>query len=97
MTEIKFVKAYGSETTIDSTIADFKASVKFTTDDLTSTEYVQMDEFTDETGAVSSMIVITLFAILGGKLSNENRLPVNIGFENFGFISDYGSTNFQNS
>ena len=83
MNEIKFVKADGSETTIDSTIADFKASVKFTTDDLTSTEYVQLDEFTDETGAVSSMIVITLFAILGGKLSNENRLPVNIGFENF--------------
>ena len=83
MNEIKFVKADGSETTIDSTIADFKASVKFTTDDLTNTEYVQLDEFTDETGAVSSMIVITLFAILGGKLSNENRLPVNIGFENF--------------
>ena len=35
MNEIKFVKADGSETTIDSTIADFKASVKFTTDDLT--------------------------------------------------------------
>ena len=83
MSEIKFVKADGSETTLDSTVTDFKASVKFTDDDLTSFEFVQFDEFIGSDGSIINMIVLTLFASLGGKLNNANRLPVNIGFENF--------------
>lgn len=83
MNEIKFVKADGSETTIDSIVTNFKPSVKFTTDDLTSTEYVQTDDFIGSDGSIIDMIVLTLFRSFSGKLDNLNRTPVNIGLESF--------------
>ena len=83
MNEIKFVKADGSETTIDSIVTNFKPSVKFTDDDLTSTEYVQTDDFIGSDGSIIDMIVLTLFRSFSGKLDNLNRTPVNIGLESF--------------
>ena len=34
------------------------------------------DEFIGSDGSIVNMIVLTLFASLGGKLNNDNRLPV---------------------
>ena len=83
MADVKFIKADGTATTLDTVVDNFKATIKFTDDNLTSSEYIQLDDFSNADGSLSSMIVITLFASLGGKLNNSNRIPVNIGLENF--------------
>jgi len=83
MSNINFIKADGTKTTLDVNVTDFKANVKFTTDDLATSEYIQLDEYTKQDGSSVMMIVLTLFARLSGKLDNANLLPVNTGFKDF--------------
>ena len=63
MAEVKFIKAYGTATTLDTVVDNFKATIKFTDDNLTSSEYIQLDDFSNADGSLSSSLSLISISI----------------------------------